>query len=107
MDGTIIDVRVFTREGIDKDKRAIEIEETQIEQVKKNLIDELRINQDTVFVRAKNLLLNKTVSKPILDLKAGSKLSSSVLEAINNEDLFKIQTKLVALFLCNKTGNVL
>ena len=108
MDGTIIDVRVFTREGIDKDKRAIEIEETQIEEVKKNLIDELRINQDTVFVRARNLLLNKTVSKPILDLKAGSKLSSSVLEAINNEDLFKIQTKVekTNIALANLSNNI-
>jgi len=108
MDGTIIDVRVFTREGIDKDKRAIEIEEAQIEEVKKNLIDELRINQDTVFVRAKNLLLNKTVSKPILDLKAGSKLSSSVLETINNEDLFKIQTKVekTNIALANLSNNI-
>ncbi|MEL0103393.1 MAG: DNA-directed RNA polymerase subunit beta, partial [Gammaproteobacteria bacterium] len=108
MDGTIIDVRVFTREGIDKDKRAIEIEETQIEEVKKNLIDELRINQDTVFVRAKNLLLNKTVSKPILDLKAGSKLSSSVLETIKNEDLFKIQTKVekTNIALANLSNNI-
>ena len=94
MDGTIIDVRVFTREGIDKDKRAIEIEEAQIEEVKKNLIDELRINQDTIFIRAKNLLLNKTVSKADIDLKSGSKLSASFLDGINNEDLFKIQTKI-------------
>ena len=108
MDGTIIDVRVFTREGIDKDKRAIEIEETQIEEVKKNLIDELRINQDTVYVRAKNLLLNKTVSKPILDLKAGSKISSSVLEEINDEDLFKIQTKVekINIALANLSNNI-
>ena len=41
MDGTVIDVRVFTREGIDKDKRAKEIEEHQIEEVKKNFIDGL------------------------------------------------------------------
>ena len=61
MDGTVIDVRVFTREGIDKDKRAIQIEEAQIEEVKKNLVDELRINQETVYIRARKLLLNKTL----------------------------------------------
>jgi DNA-directed RNA polymerase subunit beta len=93
MDGTVIDVRVFTREGIDKDKRAKEIEEHQIEEVKKNLVDELRINQDTVFIRARKLLLNKTLAKPVLGLKSESKLTSSVLESIPNEDIFKIQTK--------------
>jgi DNA-directed RNA polymerase subunit beta len=54
MDGTVIDVRVFTREGIDKDKRAKEIEEYQIEEVKKNLVDELRINQETVILELEN-----------------------------------------------------
>jgi DNA-directed RNA polymerase subunit beta len=93
MDGTVIDVRVFTREGIDKDKRAQEIEEYQIEEVKKNLIDELRINQDTVYIRARKLLLNKTLAKPVLNLKSESKLTNSVLESIPNDDIFKIQTK--------------
>ncbi len=93
MDGTVIDVRVFTREGIDKDKRAKEIEEHQIEEVKKNLVDELRINQETVYIRARKLLLNKMVSKPVLDLKAESKLTNSVLESISDQDLFKIQSK--------------
>ena len=94
MDGTVIDVRVFTREGIDKDKRAKEIEEHQIEEVKKNLVDELRINQDTIFIRARKLLLNKTLAKAVLGLKSESKLTSTVLESIPNEDIFKIQTKI-------------
>ncbi|MAZ48334.1 MAG: DNA-directed RNA polymerase subunit beta [Halobacteriovoraceae bacterium] len=93
MDGTVIDVRVFTREGIDKDKRAKEIEEYQIEDVKKNLVDELRINQETIYIRARKLIQNKTLSKSVLDLKAESKLTNSVIESISNEDLFKIQTK--------------
>jgi DNA-directed RNA polymerase subunit beta len=93
MDGTVIDVRVFTREGIDKDKRAKEIEEHQIEEVKKNLVDELRINQETVYIRARKLLLNKMVAKPVLELKAESKLTSSVLESISDQDIFKIQSK--------------
>ena len=93
MDGTVIDVRVFTREGIDKDKRAKEIEDYQIEEVKKNLVDELRINQETVYIRARKLLLNKMVSKSVLDLKAETKLTSSVLESISDQDLFKIQSK--------------
>ena len=100
MDGTVIDVRVFTREGIDKDKRAKEIEEHQIEEVKKNLVDELRINQETVYIRARKLLLNKMVSKPVLDLKAESKLTNSVLESISDQDLFKIQSKVEKTNIC-------
>ncbi len=108
MDGTVIDVRVFTREGIDKDKRAIQIEEAQIEEVKKNLVDELRINQETVYIRARKLLLNKTLSKSILDLKAGAKLTSALIDSVNNDDLFKLQTKVekVNISLANLSNSI-
>ena len=46
--GTIIDVQVFTREGIDKDKRALEIQVEAIKEARKNLEDELRINQENL-----------------------------------------------------------
>ena len=108
MDGTVIDVRVFTREGIDKDKRAIQIEDAQIEEVKKNLVDELRINQETVYIRARKLLLNKTLSKSILDLKAGSKLTTALIDSVKNDDLFKLQTKVekVNISLANLANSI-
>ena len=108
MDGTVIDVRVFTREGIDKDKRAIQIEEAQIEEVKKNLVDELRINQETVYIRARKILLNKTLSKSILDFKAGSKLSNTLIDSVKNDDLFKLQTKVekVNISLANLANSI-
>ena len=107
MDGTVIDVRVFTREA-DKDKRAIQIEEAQIEEVKKNLVDELRINQETVYIRARKLLLNKTLSKSVLDFKAGSKLTSTLIDSVNNDDLFKLQTKIekVNISLANLANSI-
>ena len=108
MDGTVIDVRVFTREGIDKDKRAIQIEEAQIEEVKKNLVDELRINQETVYIRARKLLLNKTLSKSILDFRAGSKLTNALIDSVNNDDIFKLQTKVekVNISLANLANSI-
>ena len=108
MDGTVIDVRVFTREGIDKDKRAIQIEDAQIEEAKKNLVDELRINQETVYIRARKLLLNKTLSKSILDLKAGSKLTTALIDSVKNDDLFKLQTKVekVNISLANLANSI-
>ena len=108
MDGTVIDVRVFTREGIDKDKRAKEIEEYQIDDAKKNLVDELRINQETIFLRARKLLLNKPLAKSVMDLKAETKLTNSVLDAISDEDLFKLQVKVekTNISLANLANNI-
>ncbi|QYJ79012.1 DNA-directed RNA polymerase subunit beta [Shewanella acanthi] len=55
--GTIIDVQVFTRDGVEKDKRAIEIEEMHIAQARKDLGEEFKILEEGVLSRARNLLL--------------------------------------------------
>ncbi|REL25353.1 DNA-directed RNA polymerase subunit beta [Thalassotalea euphylliae] len=55
--GTIIDVQIFTRDGVEKDKRALEIEEMQLKEVKKDLGDEFSILEDGIYARAKKLLL--------------------------------------------------
>ena len=51
--GTIIDVQIFTRDGVEKDARAVEIEEMQLKQVKKDLGDEFSILEDGIYARAK------------------------------------------------------
>ena len=56
--GTIIDVQIFTRDGVEKDKRALEIEEMQLKEVKKDLGDEFAILEDGIYARAKKLLLS-------------------------------------------------
>ena len=65
--GTVIDVQVFTRDGVEKDKRAVEIEEMQLRQVKKDLGDEFGILADGIFARAQNLLLKSGVDQAKLD----------------------------------------
>ncbi|MCW8866163.1 MAG: DNA-directed RNA polymerase subunit beta [Colwellia sp.] len=55
--GTIIDVQIFTRDGVEKDARAVEIENMQLKEVKKDLGDELSILEDGIFARTKKLLL--------------------------------------------------
>ena len=55
--GTIIDVQVFTRDGVEKDKRAIEIEEMHIAQARKDLGEEFKILEEGVLSRARNLLI--------------------------------------------------
>ena len=56
--GTIIDVQIFTRDGVEKDARAVEIEQMQLKEVKKDLGDELSILEDGIYARTKKLLLS-------------------------------------------------
>ncbi|BGI50885.1 MAG: DNA-directed RNA polymerase subunit beta [Arsenophonus endosymbiont of Ceratovacuna japonica] len=56
--GTVIDVQVFTRDGVDKDKRALEIEEMQLHNAKKDLTEEFRIFKDGIFIDIRALLIN-------------------------------------------------
>ena len=65
--GTVIDVQVFTRDGVEKDKRAREIEDMQLREVKKDLSDEFNILADGIFARAGNLLLKSGVDQARLD----------------------------------------
>jgi DNA-directed RNA polymerase subunit beta len=65
--GTVIDVQVFTRDGVEKDKRAREIEDMQLREVKKDLSDEFNILADGIFARAGNLLLKSGIDQARLD----------------------------------------
>ena len=65
--GTVIDVQVFTRDGVEKDKRALEIEDMHLREVKKDLGDEFAILADGIFARAQNLLLKSGVDQAKLD----------------------------------------
>ena len=60
MDGTVIDVRVFTRDGVQKDSRALSIENAELDRVRKDLQDQRRILEDDLFQRVHALLIGKT-----------------------------------------------
>ena len=59
MSGTVIDVQVFTRDGVEKDARALEIERAELARVKKDLDDQLRILEDDIYQRIERLLVGK------------------------------------------------
>ena len=69
--GTVIDVQVFTRDGVEKDKRAREIEEMEIKQAKKDLNEEFRILEEGIFSRARNLLEGTGVDRAKLNNMRG------------------------------------
>ena len=81
--GTVIDVQVFTRDGLEKDKRAKEIEEMQIAQVKKDLTDEFKILEAGVYNRARNLLLANGLTAAAVDKLAREKW---LTQSLTNED---------------------
>jgi DNA-directed RNA polymerase subunit beta len=91
MDGTVIDVQVFTRDGVEKDERAISIEKEQLRQVRKDLDDQLRIVENAIFQRIENALSGKVANKGPSGLKKGSKVTVSYLAGLDREDWFKLR----------------
>ncbi|MEE4329595.1 MAG: DNA-directed RNA polymerase subunit beta [Wenzhouxiangella sp.] len=93
MDGTVIDVQVFTREGVDKDARAVSIEKDEIRRVRKDLDDQLRIMEDAIFARLESVLVGKVVDKGPAGVKKGDKLSASYLAGLKRDDWFKLRMR--------------
>lgn len=93
MNGTVIDVQVFTREGIQKDERAIAIEKAQFTRIKKDLFDQMRIQEDALFARVENALMGKVASGGPNKLKPGAKITKSYLDEVEREKWFEIRVK--------------
>jgi DNA-directed RNA polymerase subunit beta len=91
MDGTVIDVQVFTRDGVEKDERAVSIEKEQLRQVRKDLDDQLRIVENAIFQRIENGLYGKVADKGPAGLKKGSKVTVEYLAGLDREDWFKLR----------------
>ena len=88
--GTVIDVQVFTRDGLEKDARALQIEKAQLDEYRKDLNEEYRIFEEAMFSRLGNLLKGKkTVSGG--GLTKGTSLTAKVLEDLDREQWFKLK----------------
>ena len=91
MSGTVIDVQVFTRDGVEKDARALQIEETELERVRKDLDDQLRIMEEDTFERIEKMLLGKVADGGPNKLKKGTKITKAYLSEISKEDWLEIR----------------
>jgi DNA-directed RNA polymerase subunit beta len=87
--GTVIDVQVFTRDGVEKDDRALAIEKAELEKVRADLKDQHRIIVDDVFARLEKALVGK-VAKSGPKLKAGEKITKAYLAELENSQWFDI-----------------
>jgi len=93
MDGTVIDVRVFTRDGVEKDLRALSIEKSELESVRKDFDDTLRILEEDIYERVERMLTNKMAQGGPNKLKSGSKITKAYLDDVPREKWFEIRLK--------------
>ncbi|OHC74550.1 MAG: DNA-directed RNA polymerase subunit beta [Rhodospirillales bacterium RIFCSPLOWO2_12_FULL_58_28] len=77
--GTVVEVRVFSRRGIDKDERALAIERSEIERLAKDRDDERAILERSFHARLKALLMNRKVVSGPKGLAGGTKITEDVL----------------------------
>ncbi len=93
IEGTVIDVQVFTRDGVKKDQRALDIEQEEINRYRKDLDDQLKILEEDIFARVAKLLLGKVAQSGPNSLKAGTEITTEYLEEIRHSDWLKIKMK--------------
>jgi DNA-directed RNA polymerase subunit beta len=89
--GTVIDVQVFTREGIERDKRAAQIIDEDLKSYRKDLNDQLRIVENDAYARIERLLLNKLVNGGPKRLAKGAKVTKEYLDGVPRHDWFDIR----------------
>ena len=90
MKGTVIDVQVFTRDGVEKDSRALSIEQMQLDEVRKDLQETYRIAEDATFERLKRTLDGQAVNGGP-NLKKGDVLSETYLDELPRQQWFKLR----------------
>lgn len=88
--GTVIDVQVFTREGLEKDVRSNEIEKAELNQFRKDINDEYRIMENATFERLRRSLVGKRVVRAP-ELKKGDVLSDEVVDGYDASKWFKVR----------------
>ncbi len=81
--GTIVEVRVFNRHGVDKDERALQIEREEVERLARDRDDELAILERNIYARLKSMILGKTAVKGPKGVKPGSEVTEDLLGTLS------------------------
>jgi len=88
--GTIVEVRVFNRHGVDKDQRALAIEKAEEERLAEDRDDELSILERNIFSRLSEILLNKTAATGPKGMAADAKITQTVLDTLPRHQWWQI-----------------
>jgi DNA-directed RNA polymerase subunit beta len=91
--GTVVEVRVFNRHGIDKDQRALAIERAEEERLAKDRDDELAILERNIYSRLSELLLHKMVASGPKGMAADTKITQAILDSLNHNQWWQIGLK--------------
>jgi DNA-directed RNA polymerase subunit beta len=91
--GTVVNIEVFTRRGIEKDQRALAIERQQIDRLEKDRDDELAIIEGVIFDKLHRLLIGNVVTSGPRGLKSGTKLTDTVLIEYNKGQWWSINVE--------------
>jgi len=81
--GTVVEVRVFNRHGVDKDERALQIEREEIERLSRDRDDELAILERNIYARLRQLILGKTAVKGPKGVRPNSEITEDLLESLS------------------------
>jgi len=99
IEGIVVDVKIFSRKGVEKDERARQIEDAELFMMEKNLKDEIRILQDERDKRIEDLLEGKTAATELMNargekvVKKGQKLTRDVLQKLRHSDILKLRVE--------------
>ena len=100
IEGTVVDVKIFCRKGVEKDGRALAIEQDQIARMEKNLNDEIRILKEENRKRITELLEGKKLSAPLKEkrgrkelLPKGEVLTADLLASLTVDDMLRVEVE--------------
>ena len=82
--GTVVEVRVFNRHGIEKDERALQIEREEVERLARDRDDEIAILDRNIYARLKSMIIGKTAVKGPKGVKSGSTITDELLDTLSN-----------------------
>ena len=91
--GTVVEVRVFNRHGVEKDERALQIEREEVERLARDRDDELAILDRNIYARLRSMIEGKTVAKGPKGIKSGDTISADMLEALPRSHWWQLALK--------------
>ena len=95
--GVVIDVQVFTRDRVEKDARAISIDEERLAKIRKDIDDEFGIIDGDIYRRIRLKLSGNIVTKGVGDIKAGDKLNAKMMKPLENQEVAKLKVEDAAI----------
>lgn len=91
MNGVVVGVQVFTRDGVKKDDRALSIENEELLKVRKDLNDQLRIVEEDIYQRVEKLISGKVADAGPNKLKSGNKVTKGYLDGLDRKKWFDVK----------------